>query len=65
MFPASSVTSFVGRPHPDSEIIEVRGNSIRGIDVLVDGVLLDFDSAISDVIIAAGNDIMKITNKWR
>ncbi|CAC5408993.1 unnamed protein product [Mytilus coruscus] len=58
--PASSVTSFVVQPYPEAEIIEVQVNQIRGIDVLVNGTLLDFDSAFSNVISAEGATIEKI-----
>ncbi|XP_076071661.1 protein mesh-like [Mytilus galloprovincialis] len=60
-FPASSVTSFVVRPYPEAEIIEVQVNQIRGIDVLVNGTLLDFDLAISKVISVEGATIEKIS----
>ncbi|CAG2215769.1 unnamed protein product [Mytilus edulis] len=59
--PASSVTSFVVRPYPEAEIIEVQVNQIRGIDVLVNGTLLDFDLAISKVISVEGATIEKIS----
>ncbi|VDI32036.1 Hypothetical predicted protein [Mytilus galloprovincialis] len=60
-FPASSVTSFVVRPYPEAEIIEVQVNQIRGIDVLVNGTLLDFDLSISKVISVEGATIEKIS----
>ncbi|XP_071123955.1 protein mesh-like [Mytilus edulis] len=60
-FPASSVTSFVVRPYPEAEIIEVQVNQIRGIDVRVNGTLLDFDLAISKVISVEGATIEKIS----
>ncbi|XP_052077977.1 uncharacterized protein LOC127715900 [Mytilus californianus] len=59
---ASSVTSFVVRPYQEAEIIEVQVNQIRGIDVLVNGTLVDFDSAISKVISVEGATIEKISD---
>ncbi|CAC5420802.1 Sushi, nidogen and EGF-like domain-containing protein 1,Alpha-tectorin [Mytilus coruscus] len=58
---ASSVTSFVVQPYPEAEIIEVQVNQIRGIDVLVNGTLVDFDLAISKVISVEGATIEKIS----
>lgn len=45
------------RPYPEAEIIEVQVNQIRGIDVRVNGTLLDFDLAISKVISVEGNNL--------
>ncbi|CAC5408987.1 Sushi, nidogen and EGF-like domain-containing protein 1,Alpha-tectorin [Mytilus coruscus] len=58
----SSVTSFVVRPYPEAEIIEVQVNQIRGIDVLVNGTLVDFNLAISKVISVEGATIEKISD---
>ncbi|XP_076091897.1 protein mesh-like [Mytilus galloprovincialis] len=59
---ASSVTSFVARPYQGADTIEVLTNQIRGIDVLVNGILLDLDSCISKVNYVEGTTIEKISD---
>ncbi|CAC5404309.1 unnamed protein product [Mytilus coruscus] len=59
---ASSVTSFVARPYPGADTIEVQTNQIRGIDVLVNGIVLDLDSSISKVNSVEGTTIEKISD---
>ncbi|XP_063420882.1 sushi domain-containing protein 2-like [Mytilus trossulus] len=59
---ASSVTSFVARPYPGADTIEVQTNQIRGIDVLVNGTVLDLDSSISKVNSVEGTNIEKISD---
>ncbi|XP_071153471.1 protein mesh-like [Mytilus edulis] len=59
---ASSVTSFVARPYPGADTIEVQTNQIRGIDVLVNGTVLDLDSSISKVNSVEGTTIEKTSD---
>ncbi|CAG2210018.1 unnamed protein product [Mytilus edulis] len=59
---ASSVTSFVARPYPGADTIEVLTNQIRGIDVLVNGILSDLDSCISKVNYVEGTTIEKTSD---
>ncbi|CAG2215760.1 unnamed protein product [Mytilus edulis] len=62
---ASSVTSFVAQPYPTADVIEVQPNTIRGIDVLVNGELVDFNSSESmsaSVISAEGSTIVKTSD---
>ncbi|CAG2243523.1 unnamed protein product [Mytilus edulis] len=61
-FQASSVTSFVARPYIGADTIEVQTNQIQGVDVLVNGILLDLDSIISKVNSVEGTTIEKISD---
>lgn len=58
IFIASSVTSFVARPYPGADTIEVQTNQIRGIDVLVNGIVLELDSSISKINYVEGEKSM-------
>ncbi|XP_076091868.1 protein mesh-like isoform X1 [Mytilus galloprovincialis] len=62
---ASIVTSFVAQPYPTADVIEVQPNTIRGIAVLVNGELIDFNSSESmsaSVISAEGSTIVKTSD---
>ena len=53
-FIGSSLTAFVATPNYTDDIVEVRTNSIREIDVLINGELAEFDTSISNTIFAEG-----------
>jgi curli biogenesis system outer membrane secretion channel CsgG len=41
------VTSFAAKSSNNADVIEVQTNTIRGIDVLVNGEIVDFEMSIS------------------
>lgn len=54
----------MAQPYPTADVIEVQPNTIRGIDVLVNGELIDFNSSESmsaSVISAEGKYFFRIT----
>jgi hypothetical protein len=44
------VTSLAAKSYNNADVIEVQTNTIRGIDVLVNGELVDFEASISNTL---------------
>ena len=42
------MTSFAAKSYNNADVIEVQTNTIRGIDVLVNGEIVDFEMSISN-----------------
>ena len=57
----SSVTSIAARSYNNADVIEVQTNTIRGIDVLVNGELVDFEASISNTLSVRGAVIESIS----
>ena len=54
----SSVTSLAAKSYNNADIIEVQTNTIRGIDVLVNGELVDFEASISNTLSVRGKKLV-------
>ena len=53
----SSVTSLAAKSYNNADVIEVQTNTIRGIDVLVNGELVDFEASISNTLSVRGKKL--------
>ena len=54
----SSVTSLAAKSYNNADVIEVQTNTIRGIDVLVNGELVDFEASISNTLSVRGKKLV-------
>jgi hypothetical protein len=52
------VTSLAAKSYNNADVIEVQTNTIRGIDVLVNGELVDFEVSISNTLSVRGKKLV-------
>ena len=52
------MTSLAAKSYNNADIIEVQTNTIRGIDVLVNGELVDFEASISNTLSVRGKKVV-------
>jgi len=53
------VTSFAAMSYDNADVIEVQTNTIRGIDVLVNGEMVDFEVSISNTLSVRGKKLVR------
>ena len=53
------MTSFATKCYANADVIEVQTNTIRGIDVLVNGELIDFEVSISNTLSVRGKKLVR------
>jgi hypothetical protein len=53
------VTSFAAKSYNNADVIEVQTNTIRGIDVLVNGEMVDFKESISNTLSVRGKKFVR------
>ncbi|VDI51850.1 Hypothetical predicted protein [Mytilus galloprovincialis] len=59
----SAVTSFVAKPFQTADVVEVQPNTIRGLDVIVNEEVADFDSLISRTLSFNGGTVERIDDE--
>jgi len=52
------VTSIAAKSYANADVIEVQTNTIRAIDVLVNGEMVDFEASISNTLSVRGNKLV-------
>ena len=52
------MTSFATKCYAKADVIEVQTNTIRGIDVLVNGEIVDFEALISNTLSVRGKKFL-------
>ena len=53
------MTSIAAKSYTNADVIEVKTNTIRGIDVLVNGELVDFKESISNTLSVRGKKFVR------
>ena len=53
------MTSIAAKSYANADVIEVQANTIRGIDVLVNGELVDFEASISNTLSVRGKTFVR------
>ena len=53
------MTSLAAKSYVNADVIEVQTNTIRGIDVLVNGELADFEASISNTLSVRGKKLAR------
>jgi hypothetical protein len=51
--------TFCSKQNCQADVIEVQANTIRGIDVLVNGELVDFEASISNTLSVRGKKLVR------
>ena len=54
------MTSFAAKSYSNADVIEVQTNTIRGIDVLVNGEVVDFEMSISNKLFVRGKKYLRL-----